>query len=209
MSFLQNVVVVSDTSPLIYLEKAGQIPLLEKMFGHVLIPESVRNELFGKTPEHEAEARKILKSDCFSVLPVRNTESVRYYMTEMGLHRGESEAITLARECNANVLIMDESAARSVVSEEGLPVYLMGAMGIVRQGYESGLISENDLRHVVDVWRNDPGIYIAEKYLKYLEDYPGLLKTTGTRATERPVLLNSAADKAPVSGKTKDNGRTR
>jgi len=134
--------VVSDTSPLIYLEKAGQIPLLEKMFGHVLIPESVRNELFGKTPEHEAEARKILKSDCFSVLPVRNTESVRYYMTEMGLHRGESEAITLARECNANVLIMDESAARSVVSEEGLPVYLMGAMGIVRQGYESGLISD-------------------------------------------------------------------
>ena len=38
-------IVVSDTTPLISLLKINQLDLLEKLFGEVLIPEAVFNEL--------------------------------------------------------------------------------------------------------------------------------------------------------------------
>ncbi len=38
-------IVVSDTTPIISLLKAGQLELLEKLYGNVLIPRAVYREL--------------------------------------------------------------------------------------------------------------------------------------------------------------------
>jgi uncharacterized protein len=56
------------------------------------------------------------------------------------LDRGEREAIQLAEESKADVLIMDEWKGRGIVRSRGLP--LIGAIGVLGDGYQQGFIDD-------------------------------------------------------------------
>ena len=56
------------------------------------------------------------------------------------LDLGEREAIQLAIEQRADVLIMDERKGRAIVHSRGLP--LIGALGILGDAYHQGLIDD-------------------------------------------------------------------
>lgn len=68
-------IVVSDTTPLISLLKISRLDLLEKLFGEVLIPSAVFNEL--TTDERfQLEANQIRQEKFIVVKEVNNLESV-------------------------------------------------------------------------------------------------------------------------------------
>ena len=55
-------IVISDTTPIISLLKANHLELLEKLYGNVLIPEAVYQELISNPAyEKEAEIVKMAK----------------------------------------------------------------------------------------------------------------------------------------------------
>ena len=90
-------IVVSDTTPLISFLKIGRMELLERLFGRVLIPQAVYDELTIDM-RFEQEARQIEKSNFIEVKLVKNPESVSILKRATGLDQGESEAIVLAYE---------------------------------------------------------------------------------------------------------------
>ena len=55
------------------------------------------------------------------------------------LHLGEAEAIKLAHELRADLLIMDERRGRQIAAARGLTV--IGTLGILRESYRRNLIS--------------------------------------------------------------------
>lgn len=82
-------IVVSDTTPIILLMKAGQLELLQKLFGVVYIPEAVYREL----TENEAfceEVRMVRECEFFYVEEVDNRKSVTILRNFTGLDAGES-----------------------------------------------------------------------------------------------------------------------
>lgn len=90
-------IVVSDTTPIISLMKAGQLELLQKLFGVVYIPGAVYREL----TENEAFSREVkMVQECefIYVEEVHNGKSVNILRNFTGLNAGESEAIILADE---------------------------------------------------------------------------------------------------------------
>ena len=93
-------IVVSDTTPLISLLKINQLDLLEKLFGEVLIPEAVFNELT-VDERFQLEAQLIRQKEFIAVKPVNNLESVSILKRATGLDQGESEAIVLTDELKA------------------------------------------------------------------------------------------------------------
>lgn len=126
-------IVVSDTSPITYLIKINLIHLLPALFGRVIIPKVVYDEL-----SKVAEQKLWLESDDSGWLVVkeaRDTSSVKRF--NVILDRGESEAIALAVELNASALLIDEREGRRIAVEEGLNV--TGVIGVLieakRQGY--------------------------------------------------------------------------
>lgn len=126
-------IVVSDTSPITYLIKINLIHLLPSLFGHVIIPKFVHEEL-----SKVAEQKLWLESDDSDWLVVKevlDTSSVKRF--NLILDRGESEAIALAIELNASALLIDEREGRRIAVEEGLNV--TGVIGVLieakRQGY--------------------------------------------------------------------------
>ena len=92
--------VVSDSACVTTLLKAGESWLLEKLFGAVLVPPAVAGELLAF---HERLPGFVM------VRPVESPE-LRLPGTET-LGRGEAEAIKLARQLRADLLLTDDRKA--------------------------------------------------------------------------------------------------
>lgn len=140
-------IVVSDTTPLISLLKISRLDLLEKLFGEVLIPSTVFNEL--TTDERfQLEANQIRQEKFIVVKEVNNLESVSILKRATGLDQGESEAIVLTDELNAELLLMDEAKGRNVSSQMGLQI--MGTIGILMADYEEHELTSNEVKECID-----------------------------------------------------------
>ncbi len=157
-------IVVSDTTPLISFLKIGRMELLERLFGSVLIPQAVYDELTVDM-RFVQEARQIEQSKFVEVKPVKNSESVSILKRATGLDQGESEAIVLADELKADVLLMDEVKGRTVSGEMGIKV--MGTIGMLMAAYERKELTSKEARECIDVLQN-AGRHISQKYYQML-----------------------------------------
>lgn len=106
-------IVVSDITPLISLLKINRLELLERLFGDVMIPTAVFDELT-VDKRFRTEADQIRQKSFIVVKPVNNQESASVLKRATGLDQGESEAIVLTDELEADLLLMDEAKGRSV-----------------------------------------------------------------------------------------------
>ena len=120
-------IVVSDTTSITSLLQVGQCELLARLYGEVLIPQAVHRELL---PTHP------VLPDFLRVEPARNRADVQRLQSELDL--GEAEAIVLAREMAADLLLMDEADGRRVALREG--VSIIGLLGVLVQAKRSALI---------------------------------------------------------------------
>ena len=68
-------IVVSDSTPLITLMKAVQLNVLNKLFGDVLIPQTVYSELTGNENFPE-EAKQIQNSEFLKVVTVEDEKAI-------------------------------------------------------------------------------------------------------------------------------------
>jgi predicted nucleic acid-binding protein len=138
-------IVVADTSPLNYLILIEAIDVLPKLYGRIVIPRAVHEELAReRTP---ANVRQWIERPP-AWLEVR-TPLIQADAELAKLDRGESEAIALAEELAANQiivqLIVDELSGRRVAERRSLPV--IGTIGVLREAAEMGLL---DLRQAFD-----------------------------------------------------------
>ncbi len=103
--------VICNSSPLINLAIIGKLDLLKKYWGKIHIPEAVWQEVVIDGRGNE-EVDDIKKAEWIIVEKVTNQNLV--VALEQDLDKGESEAIALAVEKKADILIIDETDAREV-----------------------------------------------------------------------------------------------
>ncbi len=159
-------IVVSDTTPLISLLKIEHLDLLKKLFGNVLIPQSVYDELTADE-RFRMEAELLQQKDFIKVQSVKNAESVSVLKRATGLDQGESEAIVLTDETNADLLLMDEAKGRAVSSEMGFRI--MGTIGILMAAYEEHELTSNEVKECVSGLQS-AGRHIGQRYYQMLLD---------------------------------------
>ena len=144
-------IIISDTTPIISLMKISQLELLEKMFGEVLIPEAVFNELTADNGFY-FESEKIKNCHFIKKVIVNEKGAVSILRRSSGLDLGESEAIILADNNKADILLMDEAKGRQVAELMGLNI--MGTVGLLISAYENNLISLLEVRKAFDMLKN-------------------------------------------------------
>ena len=120
-------IVVSDTSSVSGLLRVRHAHLLGRLYGEILIPSTVRDELLVYFPE---------LPEFLHCRPVSNVTLVGRLRGELDL--GEAEAIALAQETRVEVLLIDELKGRRVAEREGIPI--IGLMGVLLQAKHNGLI---------------------------------------------------------------------
>lgn len=140
-------IVVSDTSPITALLSIGRIDLLKSVFDEVVVPAAVHDELL----QYHDSLPSFLR-----VVKVRDRDNVA--VLAMRLDRGEAEAISLAREVNADWLLMDETVGRRVARELGLRV--LGLLGVLILARRRGLLPS--LRGAIMDLRSSAGFYLSD-----------------------------------------------
>lgn len=130
-------IIVSDTSPINYLVLIREIELLPKLFGKVIIPQAVLDEL---KQEGTPEAVKNWIDSNPNWLEIQNAKAIDPTIT---LGAGEREAISLAVELNADLVLIDDRKARRAAIERGLNV--AGTINILESASKRGLVNLSEV----------------------------------------------------------------
>ena len=124
--------VVSNATPIISLASVDKLSLLKDLFGKVYVPRAVVNEILtGKYPGH-----KELDSDFFEIVEVNNKINLSFLLNDLDL--GEAESIVVAKEIEADLLLIDERLGYKIAQLQGLPV--IGTLTVLLMGKKKGLI---------------------------------------------------------------------
>ncbi len=140
-------IVISDTSVVTSLIQIDRLFLLQTLYGPVLIPEAVHREL---CRSHES------LPEFLEVRQVLNREMVTRLKAVLDL--GEAEAIVLAKETQADLLLIDEKLGRQVAAREG--VTITGLMGVLVEAKHQELIGS--VREFVGLLEDRAGFRVSE-----------------------------------------------
>jgi predicted nucleic acid-binding protein len=128
-------IIVSDTSCIGYLIQINLLHLLQTLYGEIIIPAAVNDEILQlENKEHTLSEFK--NADWIKIYSTHNLSNVSKY--ENILDRGELEAISIAIELEADLLIIDEKLGRIVAKTIGFDI--TGLVGILITAKNKNLI---------------------------------------------------------------------
>jgi predicted nucleic acid-binding protein len=142
------VVIVTDTSPIRALDHLGLVHLIEAQYGTILLPPAVARELTNppadERPVDIARYPYLLIRKPAGPLPPSLTDE---------LDTGEAEAIHLAQEVSATLLVVDERKATRIA--RGLGLATIGVIGVLLEAKRAGRIEHVVplVDELVDRWK--------------------------------------------------------
>ncbi len=146
-------IVVSDASPLLNLAIIGHLDLLSKLYGEVIVPPAVHDEA---TVVGIPGASDVRAAPWLIIKQVENRPLVT--AIRLQIDRGEAEAIALALEIEADLLLVDERKARAVATRFGLR--FTGLLGILIEAKQKGHISA--VKPIIDRLRTEANFWISQ-----------------------------------------------
>lgn len=145
--------IVSNTTPIISLLKLSKLEILQSLYSEINIPDAVYQEIeAGKSKEYY---RDLSLLDWINIREIKDKNALRYFL---GLDAGEAEAIVLATETDADLIIIDERLGRLHAKNAGLKV--TGIIGVLIKAKSEGLI--DNLKPLLDEL-TEKGVWISEK----------------------------------------------
>ncbi len=147
---------VSDTSVVSNLALIGRLYLLRSQFRIVWIPEAVRTEL-SQVPSPEARAliAEAIHEGWLQIRAVGNPSLAAALAND--LDDGEAEAITLATEIAADMLLIDEKEGRALARQAGVQV--RGVLGILLRAKAAGEVTS--VKAEIEALRHRAGFFVA------------------------------------------------
>ena len=124
----------ADTTPLNYLILIGHSDVLPALYGRVIVPEAVYQELQRDQTPAMVRAQMAVRPAWLEVRQVKRAVDPELKK----LHIGEQEAITLAEDIRADVLILDEKDGRRAAVARHLVV--IGTLGVLEEAAKLHLL---------------------------------------------------------------------
>jgi uncharacterized protein len=148
--------IVSNTSPITNLAGIGKLNLLHQLYGTITIPQAVYNEMAGlsRTVPGTLEVQTLPWIVTQSVTDPNQVAALRAV-----LDQGEAEAIALALELNAELLIIDERPGRAIARR--YDINITGILGVLLEAKRQGLLVAvkplmDQLINEVEFWISRP-----------------------------------------------------
>jgi hypothetical protein len=147
---------VSNTSPISNLAAIGRLELLQSQFSTLWIPDAVFGELTAH-PDHIAQTafQAAIRDRWIRIGTPRDSGLLRLLLLQ--LHRGEAEAIALATDLNAEIVLIDEQEGRQLASKTGLAV--TGVLGVLPRAKRAGEITA--VKPEVDLLRSKAHFFVS------------------------------------------------
>lgn len=159
-------VVVSDTTPLHYLILIGRDSVIKTLYGQVIVPPGVMQELcHPAAPPIIAEWAKSPPT----WVTIKSPTSIPARFEHLDF--GERQALALAKEIQADFILLDDKFARRFAAFESIKV--KGTLGIVADAARAGLLPFRQTLEVLQrtTMRLDP--QLAERIILEFERNTG------------------------------------
>ena len=126
--------VVVNSTPLIALCGIGQLDILQKLYHEIIIPAAVYREV---TAIEDSACRQIkLAEKWIRIEQIGDHTEKKMYKAK--LHEGEVEVMILAQEKQADLVIIDDNAAKKTAKYLGLTV--TGTLGVLVKAKRCNII---------------------------------------------------------------------
>ena len=130
-------IIVSNTTPLIGFASIQRFDILHQLFGEIYIAQAVYKEAVIAGYEVGGARKEVQDADWIKTIDVKDQLAIQELLGEMDL--GEAETIVLARELNADWVLMDEKKGRRKLDQFNLKK--IGTVGILLKAKQMGLLS--------------------------------------------------------------------
>ncbi len=152
---MESPLLIANTTPLINFAEIGRMDVLESLFGTLVIPPAVTDELSAKAGLFP-KAAQVPSLTHISLMAPADQLLVKGLASRV--HRGEAECLALAMEHPGSLLLLDDLAAREFATANGL--LFTGTLGCLVQARQLGLLSAiepvlHDLRTQARFWITD------------------------------------------------------
>lgn len=134
--------VVSDASPLLLLAKIGKLDLLKELYQEIIIPLEVRNEVVKYNDEASSLIDSEIKKGWIQLKDAIISPEIMRMGEELGLHKGEMHALSIAMHLDIKDILADDKLARIAARILGLRA--IGCIGIMMKVYENGIVTRSE-----------------------------------------------------------------
>ncbi len=110
-------IVVSNATPIITLACVNQIDILKHFFDKVYIPQAVYDEIKSK----RAYGHREIDDDFFEVKNIKDEFAQNILLNDLDL--GEAQTIVLAKEMDADIVLIDETIGYNLAKSQQLNVH--------------------------------------------------------------------------------------
>jgi predicted nucleic acid-binding protein len=152
-------IIVANTTPIISLASIGRLDILEKLFGNVMIPEAVYQEIKAK-PGYGYEQ---VDGAFIEVRAIQGLLYKDFLLSQ--LDSGEAETIILAKEVNADFVIIDENLGYRIANNAGLTA--IRTLSLLLKAKEKGHIEQ--VKPLLDEMITKGRWYSSAVYRAFLE----------------------------------------
>jgi predicted nucleic acid-binding protein len=147
---------VSNTSPISNLASIGRLELLKSQFSELWIPLGVAEELAAHPdPIAQAMIQNAVRAQWIQIRAPQDSGVLRLLLLQ--LHRGEAEAIALATDLDADIVLIDEQEGRQLASKTGLAV--TGVLGVLLRARRAGEITA--IKQEIDLLRSKAHFFVS------------------------------------------------
>jgi len=109
-------IVVSNATPIITLASINRVDILKHFFESVYIPEAVYNEIKVK----KAYGYEEIEDNFFHIKSINDDFAQNILLNDLDL--GEAQTIVLAKELNADIVLIDETIGYNIARSQQLNV---------------------------------------------------------------------------------------
>ena len=155
-----NKIFISNATPIISLCSVGYEHILKELFHRILISQAVDIELRAL----DKPGSRFSDLEWVEVVPVKNKEIILFLRKD--IDTGEAETIALAKQMNADVVIIDENAGYQIAKHLDLPV--VRTLSILKVAKDKKIITE--IRPIVEQMVKRGRWYSKNVVNKFLDD---------------------------------------
>ncbi|HMV46087.1 MAG TPA: DUF3368 domain-containing protein [Leptospiraceae bacterium] len=148
-------IVVSDTSPISNLIVIGNLNILITLFQDIYIPPKVFAEIL-RLEEFNINVSEIKNSNSIKIKSASNAQLIQDLKET--LNEGESEAIALAKELEADYILIDERKGRKIAEQMGIKS--IGLLGILLKAKEKRVFER--IAPILNALREEAGFWISD-----------------------------------------------
>lgn len=127
-------ILIADSSALIALAICDGLKLLEPLYGEVFVPEAVYREVAESDKPESETLRSYLRHR------IRMVDTASFVYLDAFADLGETEAMLLYKQLNADKLLIDDRRGRKIAKINGIDI--IGSLGVLLAAKNAGHLTE-------------------------------------------------------------------